>query len=156
MNTQTPISLLSFPSIRTQFLSQHFDEITCFSIFYISASPALEVYDMRRESWYSIEENPSVPRYSRAVVMIGESLSQLTNDTFVATLHRVVRYDPIFLEFFCLFHTFAETIARRNTILSPILPLGAYWCDTGSSVSPRKRCWNNWAIWTWSPSNFLR
>ena len=53
------------------------------------------MYDMRRDSWVCLEETPGVTRYSRAVVLIGESLSQLTNDTFIPTLHRVVPFDSL-------------------------------------------------------------
>jgi len=51
----------------------------------------LEIYDTRNKTWFSPEERPGIHRYSRAAVLIGESLSQLSNDTFVPTLHRVVR-----------------------------------------------------------------
>lgn len=48
------------------------------------------MYDLLSNEWMNIEACDGEP-YSKVVILVGESLSYLTNDDLLPTLHRVVR-----------------------------------------------------------------
>jgi len=54
-----------------------------------SKCEALEVWSCKESKWIGTENSPSEP-FTEAIVIIGESLSRITNDYYLSTVHRVI------------------------------------------------------------------
>jgi len=54
-----------------------------------SETEALEAWSCKEGKWVTVENSKSTS-FTEAIVIVGETLSRLTNDYFIGTLHRVV------------------------------------------------------------------
>eukprot|EP01124_Arcella_intermedia_P006827 TRINITY_DN14121_c0_g1_i2.p1 TRINITY_DN14121_c0_g1~~TRINITY_DN14121_c0_g1_i2.p1 ORF type:complete len:322 (-),score=59.69 TRINITY_DN14121_c0_g1_i2:46-1011(-) len=105
-------------------VNQHTDQYLLTVIPLNSSNPSLEVWDFKDKEWIPIERNiksqyPDAPCYSIGVVLVGETLSWITNDYFVSSLHRVVAPNKT-ARFSCPFFLSAQ----KNKILDPSRYMG--------------------------------
>jgi len=79
-----------------------------------SKGEALEVWSCKENKWIGLESS-NTTSFTEAIVIVGETLSRITNDYFLSTVHRVVapKYVP---RFSCPFFI----SAKQDTILDTI------------------------------------
>jgi len=100
-----------------------------------SDNASLDIWDFSKEDWISLEsifqKNGMAP-FTYAVVIVGETLSRITNDYFVSTLHRVVAPSHLQARFSCPYFL----SAAKNIILNNNIPIGCNSIMENTPLTP--------------------